>query len=250
MATYVLVPGAWIGAWAWDDVTRDLRARGHAVCPATLTGLGDRVHLARPEVDLETHVLDVVNLMAYADLSDVFLVGHSYAGAVITGVADRAPERLAALVYCDTGPLDDGESMLEMNSPAGQAELRRTVEQEGDGWRLPFPGVDNLGGASLRGLGPAERERMQRKATAQPFATWTTPLRLRRTGPPAYRRVLLVCDNAKQMLAMAREDPSRLPSVATGGGWEFRELDTGHWPMLSQPAELAAVLAELAEQGP
>ena len=95
MATYVLVGGAWIGGWAWQAVARALRARGHEVYPATLTGLGERAHLGRPETDLETHIADVVNLMAYEDLAEVVLVGHSYAGFVVTGVADRAGELLS-----------------------------------------------------------------------------------------------------------------------------------------------------------
>src|SRR5438034_191891 len=82
-----------------------LRKHGHDVHPVTLTGLGDRVHLARSDVGLETHITDVVNLLDYEDLRDVVLVGHSYAGVVVTGVADRRPERLAAVVYLDTGPL-------------------------------------------------------------------------------------------------------------------------------------------------
>jgi pimeloyl-ACP methyl ester carboxylesterase len=159
MASYVLVGGAWMGGWVWERVTKRLRSLGHEVYPATLTGTGDRVHLARPDIDLDTHITDLVNLMEYADLTDVVLVGHSYAGSVVTGAADRAAERLSVLVYCDSAPLADGMCMLDLNSPEGQRELRRTVEEQGDGWRLPFPGMDNLGNASVRGLGEAERAR-------------------------------------------------------------------------------------------
>lgn len=102
MATYVMVGGAWIGAWAWQRVARGLRANGHEVYPLSLTGLGERAHLARPDVDLETHIADVINLLEYEGLDDVMLVGHSYAAFVITGVADRAGDRLGALVYLDS----------------------------------------------------------------------------------------------------------------------------------------------------
>ena len=96
VATYVLVPGAWLGAWAWQDVARDLRGRGHDVHPVSLTGMGDRVHLARPDVDLDTHLADVVNLLAYEDLREVVLVGHSR--AVSFAVRDAGSEaRLTAL---------------------------------------------------------------------------------------------------------------------------------------------------------
>jgi pimeloyl-ACP methyl ester carboxylesterase len=93
MTAFVLVPVAWLGGWAWRDVTPRLRAAGHEVYTPTLTGLGERRHLARPDVDLDTHIQDVVNVLEYEDLRDVVLVGHSYAGIVVTGVADRAPDR-------------------------------------------------------------------------------------------------------------------------------------------------------------
>ena len=107
MTTYVLVGGA------WQRVARRLRDNGHDVYPVTLTGLGERVHLASPEVDLETHITDVVNLIEFEDLHDVVLLGHSYGGLVVTGAADRIPERISQLVYLDTAPLPDGAILLE-----------------------------------------------------------------------------------------------------------------------------------------
>ena len=95
MGTFVLVHGSCLGGWVWRRVADPLRQAGHAVHTPTLTGLGERVHLARPDVDLDTHVQDVVNHLAFEDLADVVLVGHSYSGMVITGVAERVPERLA-----------------------------------------------------------------------------------------------------------------------------------------------------------
>ena len=105
MSTYVLVGGAWIGAWAWQDVARRLRADGHEVYPLTLTGLGDRVHLTSPDVNLETHIADIVNTLISEDLHDVVLVAHSYASVPLTGAADRASERIARLVFVDTAPI-------------------------------------------------------------------------------------------------------------------------------------------------
>src|SRR5215212_6950588 len=128
MATYVLVGGAWLGGWVWQRVARPLRAQGHDVYPVTLTGLGERAHLARPEIDLETHITDVINTVEYEDLSDVLLVGHSYAGIVVTGVADRIGERLAQLVYLDSAPFADGESFLAVSPSEEQAETRQQVE--------------------------------------------------------------------------------------------------------------------------
>ena len=102
MTTFVLVSGAWLGGWAWQGVAPALRAAGHTVYTPTLTGLGERVHLARPEVDLDTHIEDVANLLRFEDLRDVVLLGHSYAGIVVTGVADRMPDRVAEVVLLET----------------------------------------------------------------------------------------------------------------------------------------------------
>jgi pimeloyl-ACP methyl ester carboxylesterase len=121
MATYVLVGGAWLGGWCWQGVARRLRQAGHQVYPVSLTGLGERVHLASPDVDLETHVTDVVNLAEFEDLHDVVLVGHSYAGIVVTGVADRIPGRLSLLAYLDAGPVPDGVAYLDTQSPSASA---------------------------------------------------------------------------------------------------------------------------------
>src|SRR5215210_4421571 len=101
MATFVIVHGAWSGAHAWRRVRPLLRAAGHEVFTPALTGLGERAHLASPRVDLDTHIQDVVGVLEYEDLGEVMLVGHSYGGVVITGVAERAAPRLAQLIYLD-----------------------------------------------------------------------------------------------------------------------------------------------------
>jgi pimeloyl-ACP methyl ester carboxylesterase len=129
MAEYVLVGGAWLGGWCWRPVARRLRDNGHEAYPATLTGLGERAHLASPEVDLETHVTDVVNLIEYEGLCDVVLVGHSYGGLVVTGAADRVPGRVSRLVYLDTTPLPDGGALFDKFPP----ELRRREREAGKG---------------------------------------------------------------------------------------------------------------------
>jgi len=126
MAAYVLVGGGWLGGWCWQVVTRRLREEGHDAYPVTLTGLGERVHLASPEVDLETHITDVVNLIEFEDLHDVMILGHSYGGLVVTGAADRSPERISQLVYLDTAPLPDGDILLEKFPPEAR---KRTEEQ-------------------------------------------------------------------------------------------------------------------------
>src|SRR5690349_1170533 len=108
MTTFTLIHPAWFGGWCWRDVARPLRAAGHDVFTPTLTGLGDRAHLATRDVTLSTHVEDVVRLLEFEDLHDVTLVGSSSTGTVITAVADRCPERVGTLVYLDAFVPSDG----------------------------------------------------------------------------------------------------------------------------------------------
>jgi pimeloyl-ACP methyl ester carboxylesterase len=243
MATIVLVSGAWLGGWAWQNVARELRQRAHKVYPATLTGLGERVHLARPDVDLETHIADVVNLIAYEDLQDVILVGHSYAGIVVTGVADRVAERLAQVVFVESAPFADGMAYLDIPGPEAADAMRRQVAEEGEGWRLPFPGWEKLGAeSSLDGLGDAERARMQSRATAQPFRTYEQRLTLANEFGQGYRLAAIACNDMRRLVAAGIP-----PIVAmTQPPWRWEELETGHWPMLSTPAELVDKLDSLA----
>jgi pimeloyl-ACP methyl ester carboxylesterase len=244
LATYVLVPGAWIGGWAYKEVADLLRAQGHDVYAMTLTGLGERVHLARPEVDLETHITDVVNVVRWNDLQEVILVGHSYAGTVITGVANRIPERLAQVVYLDSAPLADGMAMVDLYPPEALAELERSVREEGDGWRWPFPGLDRISqDASLAGLDEADLALMVEKAVAQPWRTYTQPLRLSGEAAGSYQRVVIACDDVRGMVAAG------IPQIValTSPPWRYLELPTGHWPMLSMPEELAAMLDGLTK---
>ena len=242
MGTYVLVGGAWLGGWAWEAVTPRLRDQGHTVYPATLTGLGERVHLGRPETDLETHVTDIVNLLRYEDLTDVVLVGHSYAGFVLPGVADREEGRLSHLVYLDTMPAADGMRMLDLFPPDALAALQRQVDEQGDGWRIPFPGFEQLGNqASVAGLDAAAGQLLDEKTVGHPFQTWAQPLRLANGDRGGAERVAIVCDDVRQMIAAGVPEAQAL----TEPPWRTLELATGHWPMLSAPAELAQLLDDL-----
>jgi pimeloyl-ACP methyl ester carboxylesterase len=246
MATYVLVGGAWIGGWAWKGVARRLRAQGHDVYAVTLTGLGERVHLGRPETDLDTHLADVVNLLLYEDVSQAVLVGHSYAGIVVEGVADRAPERLARLVYLDSAPLGDGAAHIDLYPPPAREQMEQTVDREGGGWRLPFPGFEALGRqASLDGLDEAARQEMGARAVAHPFGSYLQPLRSTRAGTGDYERVVIACNDFRALRAAGVPQINAL----TGPGWRWLELATGHWPMLSAPEDLAALLHRLAPNG-
>ena len=140
MATFVLVHGAWHGSWCWKRVRQALQDAGHDVFTPTLTGVGERSHLLSLHVNLETHIDDVVNLIRWEDLSDVVLCGHSYGGCVISGVADRVPDRIRALVYLDAFVLRDGQSLHDTLPPAQrdlQLERRKQPGKAGRFRRSP-----------------------------------------------------------------------------------------------------------------
>jgi pimeloyl-ACP methyl ester carboxylesterase len=248
----VLVPGACLGGWAWREVATALRALDHDVYPVTLTGLGERVHLASRDVDLDCHVTDVVNLLDYEELADVVLVGHSYAGAVITGVADRRPERLGAVVYLDTSPVPDGAAITGLQTPEQRERQRLEVAGTADGWRWPAPDYDTLASGaygSVAGLEPSDLRLIRSRATAQPYATFTSPLRLTGSSNDHVRRVAVFGADGGVSLALLRElielRDSRAAAFADAD-WELHELPTGHWAMFSLPGPLAELLHEIA----
>ena len=142
MATFLLVHGGWAGGWHWREVASLLRAAGHEVFTPTLTGLGERVHLASPDVGLDTHIQDILMVLEYEELRDVILIGYSYSGMVITGVAERAADRLAHLVYLDAYVPRDGESLLDMLGPDAAAFIEQAAQAYGDGWRIPHDPPD------------------------------------------------------------------------------------------------------------
>jgi pimeloyl-ACP methyl ester carboxylesterase len=235
----------WLGGWAWHEVTVRLRAAGHEVYPVTLTGLGERVHLARPETDLDTHIDDVVNLLEYEDLRDVVLVGHSYAGIVVTGVADRVPDRIGRLAYVDSGPLPDGMAHQDFGSPDDRAANDERVARDGDGWRLPLPDWSDISEANLAGLGPREQALLAGRAVPQPAATFRQPLRLR--DPAALAKLpklgVLCTFTLDQVRHLATQVP--LFAAVLTDEWRHVELPTGHWPMFSEPAALADILSSI-----
>src|SRR5580658_10186892 len=135
LAIVVLAHGGWSAAWAWKKVRPLMAAAGHQFFTPTYTGLGERAHLASPSNDLETHIQDVLGVLTFEDLREVVLVGHSYGGMVATGVADRARDRVAQLIYIDAFVPRDGQSLLDLNAPA--RERMRELAKAGDGYRVP-----------------------------------------------------------------------------------------------------------------
>jgi pimeloyl-ACP methyl ester carboxylesterase len=239
MATFVLVPGAWLGAWAWEDTAGALRKRGHTALPVTLTGLGERADEATRETDLDTHVEDIVAFVEHHDLHEVTLVAHSYAAAPVSGAAGRLGSRLERLVYLDSAPFAEGMCMLDLMPPQVAEQLGRQVAEHGEGWRLPMPPFEVLGSfGSLAGLGEEQRDLMTAQAVPQPFGTYEQRLTGLVDAGPDVDRVLVACDDFRTLL------DAGVPMLAflNQPPWRRFDLATGHWPMLSTPAELADVL--------
>jgi len=228
MATYVLVHGAWHGGWCWSRVAPLLRAAGHAVSAPTLTGLGERSHLLRRGIDLRTHVDDVAGLFRAERIGDAVLVGHSYAGIVISAVAERLPEAIRRLVYLDAVVAGDGESVFD--TAPGFRE--RVLAGSADGWTSPP--------FSARWLGvtdPTDAAWVEASTTPMPIACFEGRLELGNAAAAALPRTYVHCSAGPFAETAAR---------CRSAGWDVRELAAGHDAMITAPAELAAILGSLS----
>lgn len=236
MATFVLVHGSNDGGWVWHKVAPLLRAAGHEVYTPTLTGLADRAHLVGCGVDLTTHITDVVNLLFYEDLSDVILVGNSYAGMVITGVVAKAAERLKLLIYLDAYIPADGQSASDLWTPERRA-IAEAAEAAGSG-------LAQLPPLALFGVtDPALVAWVTARMTPHPVATYNEPVPPGNAASIAVPRVFIRC-TANPATASDLFGPSAQKALAMG--WNVREIATGHLAMLTAPSELAEMLHELS----
>jgi pimeloyl-ACP methyl ester carboxylesterase len=232
VSTFLLVPGAWLGGWCWRHVASDLRADGHKVISATLTGLGERAHLLSPDIELDTHISDIVALFEYRNLHDVILVGHSYGGTVITAVAERTADRIRRLVYLDASVPRDGESNDDVIGPTMAAQLRASAVAEGDGWRVP--------------PAPYVLQRLAQHPLQEWVAARLKPHPLRPFGEPVRVRSPQAAALSRAFIQTTQSDLYRgLMSRAREAGWHCREIGGGHYAMITEPKMVAAALNEL-----
>jgi pimeloyl-ACP methyl ester carboxylesterase len=242
-ATFVLVHPAWHGAWYWKKVTPLLRAKGYEVYTPTLAGLGELVHLARPEIGLRTHIEDVVNVLEYGDLRDVILVGNSSGGMVITGVAERVPERIAQVIYLDAFVPGDGQSLLDLLPSERKHAFEEFAKSEGKGWLVPrfapLPWehiVRKLWGVN----DDADVRWMLARLVPTPLGHFTEPVQLTHPASDKPVRTYVRCLQFKQPVfdqhaAMAQRAPH----------WRYREMATPHLPPITHPRELTELLVQL-----
>ena len=240
---FVLVHPAWHGAWFWKKVVPLLRGKGHVVSTPTLTGLGERSHLARPEIGLEAHVTDVVNVLKDEDLRDVILVGHSSSGVVITGVADREPGRIAHVVYLDAFVPDDGQAVFDLVTPDRRQALEKLVKSEGQGWLLPrfAPPPWETIVRDMWGVTDNDDVRwMLERLRPTPVGHFKDPVR--RTNPAAEKlpRAYVRC----RQFPNPRFDTHAEMARRTAG-WRYWELAASHHAAVTMPDRVANVLTEL-----
>ncbi len=226
---FVLVHGAWGGSWMWARVARLLREAGCEVYTPSLTGIGERAHLATAETDLSTHLHDVLNTLRYEALSEVVLVGHSYGGMVVTGVADQAADRVATLVYLDAFVPQDGQALADLLGAEARAAML-----SGSDWRIA-PRTPQMQGMT----DPEEIAWIGERRGFQPRKTFTQPLSVagRYRGPKVYVYSSGYTPSSfTRFAATARSDPA----------WTYHELPTHHYPQVSMPRETAALLLRYA----
>ncbi|MBP2329431.1 pimeloyl-ACP methyl ester carboxylesterase [Kibdelosporangium banguiense] len=234
MATYVLVHGGAHGGWCYQRVTRLLRSAGHEVYTPTMTGLGERAHLLRPDIDLDFHINDITTVLEYEDLRDVILVGHSYGGMVITGVADRATDRIGHLVYLDAANPINGEALADITPPDAIKALREAGKIV-DGVELVlWPGTEPIPHYGL--TDPDDIAWTTARLTPHPYRCVTQPLRLTNEAalweiPQTY----IVCTDT-----LPYRDPARMANAKAAG--RLWDIDTGHDLMISEPEAVADLL--------
>lgn len=230
MAEFVLVAGAWLGAWAWEEVVPELRRAGHGAHPVTLSGLAERRGVPAGQ---QTHVRDIVAEVERGDLREVVLVGHSYSGIPVGQAAERIGDRLARVVFVDSNVPADGESFVSP-WPQGRAMVERSIAETGGFWAP-------LGEAEYAGQGLTDEQiaRIVGGSVPHPGASLTEPAVLERPLgelPATYVKCLL--DGA--------EPGPDVAELLRSDRWRLVEMATGHWPMFSQPRQLAAVLLDAA----
>lgn len=223
---YVIVHGAWGGGWAFKKVDSLLTADGNLVYRPTLTGQGERVHLASTSIGLKTHITDVVNTILYEDIYDVVLVGHSYSGMVVTGVADSIPERIRKLIYIDAFLPENGESVLSIMGP----NVSSTIKNE-NGFVIP-PWVPE-------GMKPP-------KDVPHPHKTWSDVLNLsnakRLEIPTSY--ILTV----EKGVEPKDDDFASQAEKARKKGWPVFQLEADHNAQWSAPREFVKMLEEIERE--
>jgi pimeloyl-ACP methyl ester carboxylesterase len=234
VATFLVAHGAWSAGWAWKKMRPLLHNLGHELFTPTYTGIGERVHLATPEVGLENHIADVLGVIQFEDLRNIFLVGHSYGGMVATAVADRVPERLAEIVYLDAFVPSDGQSLFDLQPTEVRARMREDARRVGNGWRIPpNPLPPDMSETDVAWVMP--------RRVMQPLRTFAEPVSLSGAGKRLPKTYIYCTRPApgnifRQFAERARDERA----------WRYFEIDASHSPHITVPDVLATLLDQIA----
>ena len=240
MTSFVLAHGSWLGGWCWRRVAERLRAAGHTVFTPSYTGMGNRDHLLTQAITIDTFVEDLIAVVESEELTDVVLVGHSFGGAPITGVADRIPERISQLVYLDAVVLDRGMHAFS-NYPPDEAEARiRAAEAATNGLAVPAPTPPLPDVWGIGRVGDPDYEWVRRRMSPHPLRTYTTTLTLRNSIGNDLPRTYVHCTRPSHP---ALEACRQL--VRSWSGWEWIELALPHLCIITEPAEVTDLLLKL-----
>ena len=243
MATFVLIHGAWHGGWCWWKTAPPLREAGHLVLAPSLTGLGDREHLARlmpPAVlNLDLHIQDIVRLLESHDIDNAILVGHAYAGMVITGVAELAAERIGTLVYVNGVAPNDGEAMVDqLEAVRGPEFVARIRGYIADGQPfMPAPSTADEIAERWSVTDPDDQAFVLPRLSPQPTLSFAQPVRTAGSAASGVRREFILCSESGFEPVAKR---------AAAAGWGVHHIDTGHDPMITTPGELVRILLAIA----
>jgi pimeloyl-ACP methyl ester carboxylesterase len=237
--TFVLVHGAWHGGWCWRRVEDILRAKGYRVFAPSLTGLGDRAHLFSKDISLETHVRDIVSLVEAEELNDFVLVGHSYGGLVISGVADILRDRVSHCVYLDgTVPDDMSRGVSTGWSDTNSQDLRearlKSVREQGNGVALPPPPANAFAVTE-----PSDAAWVQRRLRPMPLQTYLGKISFKNHGSTGLRRTYIGAIKPQYAPLAATHD-----RIKADKSWSFTTIETGHDMMVTAPSELASLLMQ------
>ncbi len=232
--TFVLVHGAWSGGWCYHKVAARLRRKGHLVFTPTLTGQGERAHLLAGNINLSLHIDDILAVLHYENLSQVVLAGHSYGGMVITGVADRVADRIAALAYLDAFLPEDGESLFDINIPENTQRLLAGAAGTG-GLSVPAPP------AAFFNVNAGDAARVDALATPHPLGAFTEKIRLTGAHKTITRRAYV------HGTVLPRESPFKpfYDRVKMDPAWQAHAFDCGHHVMLDEPDRVTDILQSL-----
>lgn len=230
---FVLVHGAWHGGWCWEKVSNKLRNEGDEVYTPTLSGMAENKNMLDSTINLETHITDIVNLIVNQDLHHVILVGHSYGGVVISGVADRIPERLEKLVYLDALLVENGQSALSVNPKENRDIFTKAAMDFDHGLSIPAPSSTWFGVTDSTDV-----KWTNERLTNQPYKTFTQPVALKHPYGNHLHLIYIACRNPELAVLEQFADKTKKSKA-----WKYYELKTGHDAMISMPNELATLLS-------